>query len=81
MDNFIEGLKKQKEYNNILSGSIIDMQAYVKLAPQVFAENASTSPDFESACDCLRNLCNEIKTNIAKVAEIIPTKKVEGEIS
>jgi len=81
MNDFIEGIKKQKENNNVLTGSIIDMQAYATLATQIFSPNSANSPDFDNACDCLRSLCNEIKTNISKVEEMIPTKKVESEIA
>lgn len=81
IEKYVEGLKKLKEYNNILTSSMIDMQAYVKLAPQVFSENASTSPEFDNACDCLRSLCNEISGGMDKILEIIPVKKIETEIS
>ncbi len=80
MNNFIEGIQKQKENNNVLTGSIIDMQAYATLATQIFSQNATNSPDFDNACDCLRNLCNEIKIGVSKVEEIIPIKKSETEI-
>lgn len=76
MNNLIEDHKKQKENNSILSGSMIDMHAFVKLAPQVFNENATTSPNFDNACDCLRDICREIRENMTKIEEIIPVKKV-----
>jgi len=81
MNDLIEDHKNKKESSTIITGSVFDMQAYVNLVQRVFNANSDTSPDFQKDCDYLRNLCDEIGINVAKVKELIPAKKVEGEIS
>lgn len=78
---FKENHKAQKASHNSLSGFIIDLQSFIELAPQVYNKNAVAAPDFDEACDFLRDLCDEIAIHALRIKEIIPTKKVEGEIS
>lgn len=78
---FKENNKAQKASHNILSDFIIDLQSFIELAPQVYSKNAAAAPDFNEACDFLRDLCDEMSMHAPRIKEILPAKKVEGEIS
>lgn len=78
---FKENNKAQKASHNILSDFIIDLQSFIELAPQVYSKNAAVVLDFDDACDFLRDLCDAMVVNAPRIKEIIPAKKVEGEIS
>jgi hypothetical protein len=81
MNDLIQEHNNKKSHSGILTGCVFDMQAYVSCVQQVFNSNTNTSPDFDIACDYLRFLSKEIRENITKVEEMIPAKKVVGEIS
>lgn len=81
MRDLIQEHNNKKGSTCILTGYVYDIQVYLNVMQQIFNSNANTLPDFDGACDYLRFLSKEVRENIAKIEEIIPTKKVEGEIS
>lgn len=76
-----EIIQDQKKKNAIFADLRIDMQSLIELGTQIFNNNAVNSPDFEEARNTLLDICDEVCIGIQRFKEIIPAKKVEGEIS
>lgn len=75
MNNSIQDHENLKGSNNILTSAMIDMQAFVALAPKIFGKDADRLPEFQNDRDYFDHVCSGILANVAKVREIIPVKK------
>ncbi len=76
-----EDVAKQKENTRICNEFLIDVQVLSNLSAKVFNSASQGAPEYNDACDCLRELCDQIGPKALEFKQRIPVANQTNEVS